>query len=54
MKDYTPDELIEICTTDPRPEVRRIAARMLYTMGERDQAAKSLQLIRQPADQVPA
>lgn len=54
MKDYTPDELIALCADSTNPEIRRIAARMLYAMGERDQAARALQRCAKPADQVPA
>lgn len=54
MKDYTKEELIEMCVSNPHPEVRRCAAKMLYSLGARDQAAQVLERYRQPAELVPA
>jgi hypothetical protein len=39
MRIYTKLELLDICEYDQHPRVRRIAAEMLYIMGERDQLA---------------
>ena len=54
MKDYTQEELIEMCASNPHPEVRRCAAKMLYSLGARDQAAEALKRYRTPAELVPA
>ena len=40
---YTRDDLLNICESHPHPAIRRIAADMLYTMGERDQVAKRIE-----------
>lgn len=40
---YSKDDLLNICESHPHPAVRRIAADMLYTMGQRDQAAKTVE-----------
>ena len=54
MKDYTQEELIEICASNPHPEVRRCAAKMLYSLGTRDHAAEVLKRYSAPAELVPA
>lgn len=40
VREYTVEELKDICAEHPHPAIRRIAADMLYTMGRRDQARK--------------
>ena len=42
---YTRDDLLNICESHPHPAIRRIAADMLYTMGERDQVAKRIEAL---------
>ena len=42
---YTRDDLLNICESHPHPAIRRIAADMLYTMGERDQVAKTVEAL---------
>jgi hypothetical protein len=39
---YTVDELIEIIRTQPDPDIREMAARLIYTTGQRDQVSKSI------------
>lgn len=39
---YTREDLLNICESHPHPAIRRIAADMLYVMGERDQCAKQV------------
>jgi hypothetical protein len=41
-KVYTHAELIEICKSNPHPEVRAIAGDLLYSMGKCDQAAATV------------
>lgn len=53
QKEYTREELEEICVSNPHPETRRIAARMLFAYGEREQIRKNLERCAQP-EQVPA
>ena len=42
---YTREDLLNICESHPHPAIRRIAADMLYTMGERDQVAKRIEAL---------
>ena len=39
---YSRENLLNICENHAHPAIRRIAANMLYAMGERDHAAKSI------------
>lgn len=39
---YTREDLLNICESHPHPAIRRIAADMLYVMGQRDYCAQQV------------